>query len=109
MTRRPGAFGSSCLVRVCGGGLKLQEEGDGEAVLAVAEVWSPVGYDGSWSSLVSSGGCDSSGTGEVGDVGGAVVVLEAIGEVLAGHVVGCEGSVPCLVRIAGVLGEVWRS
>ena len=70
---------------VCGwnitASLEHHKDGYGQAVLAVAEVGSPAGDDRPWSTAgISSWGSDASGAGEVGDVRGTVVVLEAVGK-----------------------------
>ena len=91
------------------GELELYEEGKGHAVLAVAEIRCPAGDDGAGSAGVAAGRGDAAWAGEIGDVGVAVVVLQAVGEVLAGHVVRGDGGVPGLVLVAGILGEAGRT
>jgi len=59
--------------------------------------------------VLPPGGVMPAGAGEVGNVGGKVVVLEAIGQVLGGHIVDGDGGIPGFEGVAGVLGEVGRA
>src|SRR5579871_2280893 len=86
--------------------LELQQEGDGYPVLAVAKIRSPARNNRTRGTGVSSRRCHASRSGEVGNIRGAMVVLEAVGEVLARHVICRNRSVPRLERIARILGEV---
>src|SRR5579871_535827 len=88
--------------------LELQQEGDGYPVLAVAKIRSPARNNRTRGTGVSSRRCHASRSGEVGNIRGAMVVLEAVGEVLARHVICRNRSVPRLERIARILGEVRR-
>ena len=87
-------------------GLELHQEGASHPVLAVAKIRTPARHERSWGSGVSSRRRDTSRPGEVRNVCRAVVVLQAIGDVLARHVVGRDRSVPRLERVSRVLGEV---
>src|SRR3984885_12540607 len=68
-------------------GLELHKEGTSDPVFAVAKIGTPARHHRSWSSGVSSRWSDTSRAGKVWHVRRAVVVLQTIGEVLAGHVI----------------------
>src|SRR5271170_3394419 len=88
---------------------ELHKQGTSYPVFAVAKIWTPARHERSQGSGVSSRRRDTSRSGEVRNVCRAVVVLQAVGDVLARHVVCCDRSVPGLERISRVLGEVWCS
>src|SRR5271170_7726405 len=87
--------------------LELHQDGSCHSILAVAKIRTPARYKRTRCSGVSSWRRDTSRPGEVRNVCRAVVVLQAVGDVLARHVVCCDRSVPRLERIPRVLGEVW--
>src|SRR5271155_1535814 len=104
-------FGLAGNSACCGqpSGLEFHQKGTRNPIFAVTKIRTKARHNRSWRSSVSSWRCDASRPAEVGDIGGAVVVLEPVGEVLAGHVVGGDRDVPCLERVTGVLGEVGRA
>src|SRR5260221_8319800 len=56
-----------------------------------------------------TGRCNSSRSREVGRIRRAVIKLPAKSNVLAGHVVKCSGSVPCLELVPGIFRKVGRA
>src|SRR5882757_7586670 len=89
--------------------LKFDQERERETILTLAQIGVPASYKRAWSTCVSSGRRDTSGTAEVGYVCSTMVVLKAVGYVLAWHVVCRRGDIPCLEGIARILSEVGRS
>ena len=88
---------------------ELHKEGTSDPVFTVAKIGTKARHHRSWSSGVSSRRSDTSRAGKVWHIRSAVVVLQAIGEVLAGHIVRSNRSIPCLELVSRVLREVRSS
>src|SRR5580765_1531186 len=66
-------------------------------------------HDRSRGTLIAAGRRHSTSSGEVGDVGGAIIVFRAKGDVLAWHVIPRQGGIPRLEFVAWILCEIRSS
>ena len=86
--------------------LELHQQRYIEPVFTLAQVRDEAWNERPWRADVAARRRDASRAGEIGNVGRAMVKFKTESHELAGHVIECARSVPCLELVAGVQREV---